>query len=150
MSPFELIDKVSLQLNQQMLLELRLKGIRDIRPAHFFILKVLQADAMRLTQITRFTPITKQSVKYLLDYLEQHYYVERKPDKTDGRAYIYKLTRKGKKAAEEIDKNRNKINQQVKNMLGEMDFAFLVSSLSKIEEHTTTTVAFGQHHFTAL
>jgi len=70
-------------------------GFDDLRPAHTAVFQHIEADGSRLTDLADRAQITKQSMGYLVDYLEQHGYVERRPDTRDRRATRICLTERG-------------------------------------------------------
>jgi DNA-binding MarR family transcriptional regulator len=70
-------------------------GFEDIRPAHTAVFQHVEADGSRLTDLAERAQITKQSMGYLVDYLEQRGYVERRPDPTDRRVALICLTDRG-------------------------------------------------------
>lgn len=70
-------------------------GFEDIRPAHTAVFQHIEADGSRLTDLSERAQITKQSMGYLVDYLEQHGYLERLPDPTDRRVGLICLTNRG-------------------------------------------------------
>lgn len=70
-------------------------GFDDVRPAHTAVFQHIEADGSRLTDLADRAQITKQSMGYLVDYLEQHGYVERRPDTRDRRATRICLTERG-------------------------------------------------------
>jgi DNA-binding MarR family transcriptional regulator len=86
--------------------ELAQAGYPDIRPAHgSHVLRHLRAEGSRLTELAERAQLTKQSLGYLVDYLEARGYVERVPDPTDSRAKLIRLTVQGwalTQTAEEI------------------------------------------------
>jgi DNA-binding MarR family transcriptional regulator len=86
--------------------ELAQAGYPDIRPAHGgHVLRHLRAEGSRLTELAERAQLTKQSLGYLVDYLEARGYVERVPDPTDSRAKLIRLTAQGwalTQTAEEI------------------------------------------------
>jgi DNA-binding MarR family transcriptional regulator len=86
--------------------ELAQAGYPDIRPAHGGnVLRHLRAEGSRLSEVAERAQLTKQSVGYLVDYLETRGYVERVPDPTDTRAKLIRLTAQGwalTRTAEEI------------------------------------------------
>jgi DNA-binding MarR family transcriptional regulator len=55
----------------------------------------IEAGGSRLTDLAERAQITKQSMGYLVDYLEERGYVERRPDPTDRRATLICLTDRG-------------------------------------------------------
>lgn len=68
-----------------------------IRAAHFPVIQALTAnpDGLRATELAAKARITKQSMGYLVDYLEGEGYVERVQDPGDGRAKVVRLTGRG-------------------------------------------------------
>ena len=70
-------------------------GFDDIRPAHTAVFQHIEADGSRLTDLAERAQITKQSMGYLVDYLERRGYLERRPDPTDRRVALICLTDRG-------------------------------------------------------
>jgi DNA-binding MarR family transcriptional regulator len=70
-------------------------GFDDIRPAHTVVFQHIEAGGSRLTDLAERAQITKQSMGYLVDYLEQRGYLERRPDPNDRRAALISLTDRG-------------------------------------------------------
>ena len=70
-------------------------GFDDIRPAHTAVFQHIKAEGSRLSELAERAQITKQSMGYLVDYLEAHGYVERRVDPSDRRASLIFLTERG-------------------------------------------------------
>jgi DNA-binding MarR family transcriptional regulator len=71
-------------------------GYADIRPAHGGnVFRHLRAEGSRLTELAERADLTKQSMSYLVDYLQERGYVERIPDPRDSRAKLIRLTARG-------------------------------------------------------
>src|SRR5437763_15304004 len=70
-------------------------GFEDIRPAHTAVFQHIEADGSRLTDLAERAQITKQSMGYLVDYLERQGYLERRADPSDRRAAVICLTERG-------------------------------------------------------
>lgn len=70
-------------------------GFDDLRPAHTAVFQHVAAEGSRLTDLAERAQITKQSMGYLVDYLEERGYLERRPDPTDRRASLVCLTERG-------------------------------------------------------
>jgi len=70
-------------------------GFDDLRPAHTTVFQHISAKGSRLTDLAERAQITKQSMGYLVDYLEERGYLERRPDPTDRRAALVCLTDRG-------------------------------------------------------
>jgi DNA-binding MarR family transcriptional regulator len=65
------------------------------RPAHTAVFQHIKAEGSRLSELAQSAQITKQSMGYLVDYLEERGYVERKADRSDRRASLIFLTERG-------------------------------------------------------
>lgn len=70
-------------------------GFEDIRPAHTAVFQHIEAEGSRLSELAERAQLTKQSMGYLVDYLEERGYLERRPDPTDRRAALICLTERG-------------------------------------------------------
>jgi DNA-binding MarR family transcriptional regulator len=71
-------------------------GYADIRPTHGGnVFRHLRAEGSRLTELAERAQLTKQSMGYLVDYLEERGYLERVPDPLDSRAKLIRLTARG-------------------------------------------------------
>jgi DNA-binding MarR family transcriptional regulator len=70
-------------------------GFDDIRPAHTAVFQHIEGDGSRLTDLAERAQITKQSMGYLVDYLEERGYLERRPDPNDRRVALICLTDRG-------------------------------------------------------
>jgi len=75
--------------------ELAVAGFDDIRPAHTAVFQHIKEDGSRLSELAQRAQLTKQSMGYLVDYLEERGYVERRPDAADRRASLIFLTERG-------------------------------------------------------
>jgi DNA-binding MarR family transcriptional regulator len=71
-------------------------GYSDLSPAHFNLFPHLSTAGRRLTSLAEAHQVTKQSMGYLIDYLEERGYVERVPDPADRRARLVRLTSRGR------------------------------------------------------
>lgn len=88
-SPFQsLVDELHERLAEA--------GYPDIRPAHGNVFGYIRKEGSRLTELAERAQLTKQTIGYLVDYLEERGYVERGPDPGDKRAKIIRLTAEGR------------------------------------------------------
>jgi DNA-binding MarR family transcriptional regulator len=71
-------------------------GYPDIRPAHGNVFGHIRKEGSRLTELAERAQLTKQTMGYLVDYLEERGYVGREPDPGDKRAKIVRLTDDGR------------------------------------------------------
>ena len=58
-------------INARLEAELAAAGFADLRPAHFSVFQHLPADGARVTDLAERAQITKQSMGYLVDHLEE-------------------------------------------------------------------------------
>jgi DNA-binding MarR family transcriptional regulator len=74
-------------------------GHPAIRPSHFPIFEYIDRErGSRVSHLAFHANVTAQAMGELVDHLEQHRYVERVPDPTDGRARLVRLTGRGLEA----------------------------------------------------
>jgi DNA-binding MarR family transcriptional regulator len=75
---------------------LRAAGFDDVTHAHLTVFQHINAQkGSRLIDLADSAQITKQSMSYLVDYLEAQGYLERVADESDGRARLIHLTSRG-------------------------------------------------------
>jgi DNA-binding MarR family transcriptional regulator len=72
-------------------------GYGDVRLSHTPVLQPLslRQEGMQASELAALAGMTKPSMGYLIDYLEEHGYVERVPHPTDRRAQLVRLTPRG-------------------------------------------------------
>jgi predicted transcriptional regulator len=64
-------------------------GYADIRPAHMAVFQhINEAAGSRLTALAEAAQMTKQSMAYLVEHLEERGYVQRVRDPADGRTLV--------------------------------------------------------------
>lgn len=83
------------RLADRLYAELAANGFPEIRPAHSAVFRHIAPDGSRLTDMAEQAELTKQSMAYLVGYLEEHGYVSVRPDPDDGRAKQVRLTKRG-------------------------------------------------------
>lgn len=71
------------------------RGFPEIRPAHSAVFRHIRADGARLGALAERAGMTKQSMAYLVDGLEEAGHLRSLPDPNDGRARIVRLTARG-------------------------------------------------------
>jgi DNA-binding MarR family transcriptional regulator len=124
-----LVGAVAAELEQRVLEGYHAAGFTDIRAAHAHIFRLLPPEGCRVTELAERAYSSKQATGYLVDYLEQHGYLERVPDPKDGRAQIVGRTERGW----ELNRTARQLVQQVQNewaqQLGEERMALMIESL---------------------
>lgn len=72
-------------------------GYSDVRLSHTPVLQPLslRREGMRASELAALAGMTKPSIGYLIDYLEERGYVDRVPHPFDKRAQLVRLTARG-------------------------------------------------------
>lgn len=124
-----LVAAVAAELEQRVLEGYHAAGFTDIRAAHAHIFRLLPPEGCWVKELAERAYSSKQATAYLVDYLEEHGYVERVPDPKDGRAQIVRRTERGW----ELNRTARQLVQQVQNewaqQLGEERMAVMIESL---------------------
>ncbi|MEP6658726.1 MAG: MarR family transcriptional regulator [Acidimicrobiales bacterium] len=107
-------------------------GYNDITRAHVSMFRYPTLDWRRPTEIAEQLQISKQSVHELLTHLEQHGYLTREPDPSDGRARIVRLTTRGHELEQTINQLAHASELHIADLLGDRRFAQLRLSLEEL------------------
>jgi DNA-binding MarR family transcriptional regulator len=118
-------------LNQHILEGLRAEGFADLRPSHTQVFQRLSLEGDRVVELAEQTHITKQSMGYLIDYLEKHGYVERIPDPTDRRAQLVRRTERGWQVNHAAARLVQQLQQEWTTLLGEAQMQQLEALLTR-------------------
>ena len=102
------------------------------KPAHSAVFAQIDPDGSRLTDLARRANMSPQAMGELVDELEQLGYVVRRPDPTDRRAKLIRLTRKGKACIAAGIATIDGIEQQLIDRLGERGHRQLRRLLTKL------------------
>jgi DNA-binding MarR family transcriptional regulator len=125
---FKLVEEIHEELAQ--------KGYPDIRPAHGNVFQFIGKNGARMTDMAEKAQMTKQSMGYLLNYLEENGYVERKPDTDDKRAVIFALTTKGWDVVNVAEGAIVSIQKKWEDILGKKDYEKMVNILGRLYQAT--------------
>jgi len=127
-----LVGAVAAELERRVLDGFHAAGFTDIRAAHAHIFRLLPPEGGRVTELAERGYSSKQAVGYLIEYLEEHGYVERAPDPNDGRAQIVRRTERGW----EVNRTAWRVVQQAQNewakQVGEERMADLIETLGML------------------
>jgi len=93
-------------------------GFDDVRPAHMAIFQNLGPEGARIGELAERAKLTNQSVGYLVDYLEEHGYVERRPDPTNRRATLVCFTERGWDEADACAKILDQLDEELTQRMG--------------------------------
>ena len=93
-------------------------GFDDIRPAHMAIFQNLGPEGARIGELAERAKLTNQSVGDLVDYLEEHGYVERRPDPRNRRATLVCFTERGWDEADACARILDHLDEELTRQLG--------------------------------
>ena len=93
-------------------------GFDDVRPAHMAIFQNLGPEGARIGELAERAKLTNQSVGYLVDYLEEHGYVERRPDPRNRRATLVCFTERGWDEADACAKILGQLDEELTRQMG--------------------------------
>ena len=82
------------------------------------IFQNLGPDGARIGELAERAKLTNQSVGYLVDYLEHHGYVERRPDPTNRRATLVCFTERGWDEADACARILDDLDQELTSRVG--------------------------------
>ncbi len=112
-------------------------GYDDVNRAHISLFRYPTLDRQRPTELADELQITKQSVNDLLGHLEQHGYLTREPDPSDGRARVVRLTPKGRRLEKTINMQAEATEQRIAEMLGPRPFMQLHHGLEELADRVS-------------
>jgi DNA-binding MarR family transcriptional regulator len=131
-SLLRLLVEGSRALEERLYEGLRAAGYGDVRPAHYAIFRYLDDEGSRVTELADAAGMTKQSMGELVDHLERHGYVERRPDPRDGRAKIVVFTEKGRRGIEAAAERMAEIEGELTRWMGDERLEELTGSLADL------------------
>ena len=108
------------------------QGFTDYRLTYQPVFQWCQPEGSRLTELAKRAGTTKQSMAEIIDVLEQHGYVERIPDPTDGRAILIRRTQRGWEINRVAQEVVEQIQQEWAQALGEERFRHLLETLRQL------------------
>jgi DNA-binding MarR family transcriptional regulator len=109
-------------------------GYSDFRPAHNQVLQHLPPEGARLSELASAANITKQSMMQLVDSLEQGGYLRRRPDPTDGRAFILLPTARAQSVYQIVHETIGQVEKEWAARIGKKRFDALVADLRSLCE----------------
>ena len=107
-------------------------GYGELTPAHLTMMYYLDLDGARITTLADRAGMTKQSMSAIVRSLEDQGYVERAPDKDDGRASIIQYTETGRQFLADTYRMKVAIDAAYTEILGSADFDGLVDALARL------------------
>ena len=110
------------------------KGYPDLDGSYSIVFQHI-GDGARATDIAAKGRTSKQNVKYLLEVLEEKGLVRRKQDSTDGRAWIFELTRKGHDYRNDGLKVIAELEKKWADAIGEKKYVQLINNLEELNTY---------------
>ncbi|MBW6400255.1 MarR family winged helix-turn-helix transcriptional regulator [Roseomonas sp. HJA6] len=115
---------------------LAVRGFPEIRPAHSAVFRHIAPGGSRLTVLAERAGMTKQSMAYLVEGLQEAGLLRSLPDPSDGRARIVRLTARGEAALDTLLALSAEAETRVAERIGEKRAAKLRRAL----EHWVTAL----------
>jgi DNA-binding MarR family transcriptional regulator len=107
-------------------------GYHDIREAHLQVFGAIDWGGTRLTELAARANMTRPSMIELVDELEDMGYLERRPDPSDGRAKLIRLTHKGRRILAEALRAVEDMERGYAEAVGAERFDALVATLQAL------------------
>ncbi len=107
-------------------------GYGELRPAHFRLLRFPGIDGTRPADLAGRLEMSKQAINPLLNDLERWGYLERRPDRKDGRGRVLALTLRGNELMGTIRRLHAEIEADWARRLGSKRFRTLRDALADI------------------
>ncbi len=121
------------------------QGFTDYRLTYQTVFQWCRPEGSRLTELAKRAGITKQSIAEIIDVLEQHGYVERIPDPTDGRAQLIRRTPRGWEVNRVARETVEQIQQEWARELGEERFSHLLETLRSLAVYLDEPLGAASH-----
>ncbi|HMS50975.1 MAG TPA: MarR family winged helix-turn-helix transcriptional regulator [Chitinophagales bacterium] len=129
-----LLRKPFQQLVDEIHETLAIEGYPEIRPAQGIVFQFIGKNGSRLTELAIKAQITKQSMSYLVEYLEKEGHIEKTDDETDKRAKIFRLTKKGWDVVAIAEKAIENFETNCKKKLGAVKYKQLINLLNELDD----------------
>ncbi|WP_052488003.1 MarR family winged helix-turn-helix transcriptional regulator [Gordoniibacillus kamchatkensis] len=114
-------------------------GFEDIRPAHLSIFRNLVPHGLHVSELANRAGITKASVTYLIDYLQERGYVERVPDANDGRAALVQFSERGWSAYHVAWTAVQHLQEEWAQLVGQNEMDHFIATLTYLANHVSET-----------
>lgn len=113
--------------------ELAERGFPEIRPAHSAVFRHIEPQGSRMTDLAEQAELTKQSMAYLVGYLQENGYVTLEPDPTDGRAKRVLLTKRGHACVDALLEASIQAEKDVSRLIGSEEVGELRRLLAELD-----------------
>jgi DNA-binding MarR family transcriptional regulator len=127
-----LILRVATQVMEGIDRGLATRGFGDVRPMHGFAFVMLAAGPSTVAELAVYLGITKQAASQLVEQLVQRGYVTREDNPRDGRAWLLRLTDRGRACTRAAEEAASEVAAEWGRLLGPETFAALRRSLDAV------------------
>lgn len=110
--------------------ELAAKGYEDVRPAHDFAMRAIDAGATNASELGRRMSITKQAATKVIETLLDRGYIGREPDSDDARRKLLSVTPLGRDVMREGERVFNQLRSRFQRQIGKAELAALEQHLA--------------------
>jgi DNA-binding MarR family transcriptional regulator len=120
-------------MTDELMEELAARGHPSVRFAHGSVFEFLDDDGTRVGVLAERAHVSKQAMAQLVAHLEQHGYVERVPDRVDGRAKLVRATDRGREVFAVARELMSTVDARLKARLGEAKLEQLRALLQELD-----------------
>lgn len=118
-----MLRKMYSTLSEQVYGRLEDAGYADIRPMHSNVLRHLTSRGARVTTLAEQAQITKQSMSAIVEELITLGYLEKRPDPSDGRAWLVTFTPRGEALQKTLIRLSTEAERVLAQNIGEQKYA---------------------------
>ena len=123
---------IPFQVLRQRVAAALIEDFPDYRPNYDAVFQWLGPDGDRISELAQRCGVSKQAMGETIDWLEQHGFVERVPDPSDGRATLVRRTELGWRVYRVAREQVEATQAEWARALGEADFADLMRLLRRL------------------
>jgi DNA-binding MarR family transcriptional regulator len=119
-------------LHARFLAELNAEGYTDLRPVHGMVFQALRGPGATSTELAEQLGVTKQAAGQIVQYLEEHGYVERTDHPDGGRRRLVVLTEKAHKHLSAAGRVLHGLEADLADRLQETDLGGMRRELARL------------------
>ncbi len=112
--------------------ELQLRGHQDVRASHLSVVRNMNANGARITELARRAGMTKQAMGQLVRELRGHGYLELAADPVDRRAKVVTFTESGQRLARDAADSVAEAEGEFKRVVGKRGMKELRRLLARV------------------
>jgi DNA-binding MarR family transcriptional regulator len=131
----QLLVRLLYQYRREAAVEAARLGYPDIRSPHMQVLAHISGRGIRLTELADRAHLSLAAASEFVSELEDLGYLERRPDRRDGRAKVIVPTRKGRSAFREGQRGAAAIERRWAALVGRDRFEQALEVLEQLLEH---------------